>query len=305
MHHTVSVKGYSMILVSSIVFATYGIWSKLMGDQFDVFYQGWVRSLIVLMILVPILVLTKSHKKIEKEDRKWFLLTALFAIGTQAPLYYAFNTTSVGTAILMFYASYIVISYVLGKVLIGEKITKIKLAAMGLAFGGLGLVFGLSITQFALLGLLMAAFNGVASGGDVASTKKYTDKYSSLMVTAYAWGAILVTHLPISLLLGEKQWAPANTTQWWSMLAYAIAGILAFWLVVEGYKYVDASIGSLIGLLEIIWAVVFGVWLFDERVSLSIWLGGALILIAGVLPDLYKIRQDKQNNKTDGLAREL
>ena len=45
---------------------------------------------------------------------------------------------------------------------------------------------------------------------------------------------------------------PAWNLEWGAMLCYALSGLGGFWLVIEGFKYVDASIGGLIGLLEII-----------------------------------------------------
>lgn len=73
------------------------------------------------------------------------------------------------------------------------------------------------------------------------------------------------------------------------MLFYALAGLLAFWLVVEGYKYVDASIGSLVGLIEIIAGVLFGFWFFREQITNTIIVGGLLILLSGMLPDLKEL----------------
>jgi drug/metabolite transporter (DMT)-like permease len=291
--HQIHPAGYLMILLSSVLFGSYGVWSKLMGDTFGIFFQGWVRSVIVLAILIPVLFLTKGFKRIDKEDRPWVWVTVGFTLFTQVPLYYAFVATSIGTATLLFYALFITTSYVMGSIFFKEAISPIRLIAMGLAFAGLVCVFGFSIAKFSVIGLLMAALNGIASGAEVTSTKKSTQKYSSLLITAYCWLAILVTHLPLSLLLHERQWVPAISTEWLAMVAYSIAGMAAFWLVVEAYKHVDASLGSLIGLLEIIWGVLFGVWFFHEHVSLSVWLGGALILSAGMLPDLVNILQQR------------
>lgn len=292
--HSLHARGYLMILASSVLFGTYGIWSKIMGDQFEVFFQGWVRCVIVLAILLPLLFITKSYKKIQKKDWKWVLITVGFSLFTQAPLYYAFNVTSIGTATLIFYAMFIITSYIIGRLFLGEKIAKVKVAAILLAFAGLALVFGLSLAQFSLFGMLMAVLNGVASGGEVSTTKKSTDKYPSLLITTYVWVGIFISHLILSLALGETQWAPELSPAWLAMVAFALAGLGAFWLVVEGFKFVEASIGSLIGLLEIIWAVVFGIMLFNEQAGLTVWLGGAIIILSGMLPDIANIRARKR-----------
>lgn len=303
--HKIHVRGYAMILASSVLFGTYGIWSKYMGDDFGVFYQGWVRSAIILVILCALLSLTKGFRKIEKQDLKWVLVTIGFSLFTVAPIYYAFISTSIATATLLFYGMFIITSYVIGRLFLGEKITKIKLVAIALAFVGLLLIFGFSLAKFSLFGVLMAALNGVASGGEVSSTKKSTGKYSSLLITTYAWAGVFITHLVLSIATGEDQWPAASQTEWLTMVLFAIVAMLAFWLVVEGFKFVDASIGSLVGLSEIIWGVLFGIFLFNEQVGITVWIGGALVLAAGMLPDLMNVLEGKKTKTPVEPAREM
>lgn len=282
-----------MIFLSAIGFGSYGVWSKFIGEDFGVFYQGWVRSAIVLLILIPIALYTRNFKPVTKKDLKWVLIPVLFGAATQAPLYYAFINMDIGTATLIFYSMYVITSYVVGKFFLGEKITPVKLASLLLAFVGLFLIFGISLQYFTFLALFMAALNGIASGGEVATTKKTTHKFSSLQIGIYVWAGILVTHLPLSLLFGETQIVPQFNFVWISMLAFALVGLAAFWLVIEGFKYVDASIGGLIGLFEIIAGIIFGIILFDEKLTPFVLLGGGIIILSAILPDLTTIIQNR------------
>lgn len=291
-------KGYLMILASSVLFATYGVWSKIMGDDFGIFYQGWVRALIVLILLTPFLVWKKAFVHIRKEDFKWLAIFIGFTIFTQVPLYYGFIKTGVGAAILMYYAMFIITSYIVGRFIIGEKITPIKLLSLMLAFGGMALVFNVSLMTFSALGLLMAAANGIASGGEVSSSKKLTNAYSPLVITFYSWVAILITHLPLSLLMGEVQFRPALNLNWAAMLAYAAVSLVSFWIVIEAFRHVDASVGSLMGLSEIVWAMLLGVILFQEHFSAGALWGASLIISAGVLPDALEIIKSRQKLRT-------
>lgn len=281
--------GYLMILLSAIGFGSYGIWSRYIGAEFGIYFQGWVRSALVLLVIMPIAYFTKSFKPVKRSDLKWLLTPVLFAIFTQVPLYYAYNNADIGTVTLIFYSVFVITSYVVGKIFIGEKIGPAKLVSLLLAFLGLFIMFGLSLTKFSLLALILAAVNGIASGGEVATTKKSSEKFSSLQISVYVWLGILVTHLPMSILTGESQIAFLLSPVWFAMLAFAGAGLISFLLVIEGYKYVDASIGGLIGLMEIISGVIFGILLFQEKITLGIIFGGMLILLAAMLPDLVNI----------------
>lgn len=283
-----------MIFISAIGFGSYGVWSKFIGEDFGIFYQGWVRSALVLLFLIPIAYFTKSFKPVKKTDLKWILIPVLFGVATQAPLYYAFINMDIGTATLIFYSMYVITSYVVGKIFLKEKITIPKIISLFLAFLGLFLIFGISLSIFSFLALLMAGVNGIASGGEVATTKKTTEKFSSLQIGIYVWAGILITHLPLSLLFGEKQIVPELNLVWLSMCAFALAGLISFWLVIEGYKYVDASIGGLIGLFEIIAGIGFGFIIFHEELTLLTYLGGGIIILSAMLPDLTTILSRKK-----------
>ena len=242
--------GYAMIIIAAVGFGSYGVWSKLMGASFPVFYQAWVRAIIICLLMLPFMLKKDSFKRIPRRDWPQFIPFIIFTIFTQAPLYYAYNNADLGTVQLIFYAVFVITAYIVGRFYLGEKITKIKILAMILAFVGLSFVFGGAILSFAPLGLLLATLNGVASGGEMACSKKPEAKYPATQIVFVAWVSILATHLPISLLIGEHWVAPAFDMSWLWLLVFSVINMSAFLLSVIGFRLVDASIASLIGLSE-------------------------------------------------------
>lgn len=288
-----SLKGYSLILLSALMFGTYGVWSRLMGANFAPFYQAWVRSVIIMLIMLPFMLKSKSFKKIERQDWPQVAVFVVFCICTQVPLYFAFNHAPIGSVQLIFYATYIITAYLFGKFYLGEVITKIKLLAVALALVGLVIVFGVAVLSFAPLGLALAALNGVASGGETSSTKRVSEKYSPALLVFIGWVFTFLTHLPLSLILGEKQVMPQLNHAWLWLIVYSIVNAAAFWISIEGYRHVDASIASLIGLAEVIFAIAFGAIIFHQKIVWSVYLGAVIILFAAMLPDLINIVRDK------------
>lgn len=287
------IKGPLFVFISALLFGSYGIWAVLLGSDFGPFFQGYVRSFLVLVILVPFVLITKSWKPLSIADWKKYAWCVSFAIFTQAPLYYAFQNAGVGVSSLIFFSVSLVTSYVIGFTLLKETPTKVKIISLSLALVGLALTFFSSLEIFSVLALLLAAVNGIASGGEVATTKLIPENFSTVQTSVIIWGAIFLTHLPLSLLFNEKQVIPTFSIHWIAMLTFALAGICAFWLVIEGFKYVDASIGGLIGLLEIVFAIMFGAVVFNESVTLFIIIGSALIIFAAILPYLSEIKNNK------------
>lgn len=297
--------GYALISASALLFGTYGIWSRLMGETFDPFYQAWVRGLIIIALMLPFLVAGKRFRKIERRDWPQVGVYFGFTLFTQVPLYYAFNTVPIGTAQLIFFAMFVIAAYVVGRVYLGERITKVKLLSMILAFVGLAVVCGVSVIAFAPLGLALAALNGMAAGGEIASSKKVSGKYSPALLIFWGWVLTIATHLPLSWLLGEAQPIPQLNEAWLWLFIYAMVNAAAFWLVIVGFKFVDASIGSLIGLSEVLFGILFGALIFHEAVTWSLWVGGILIILAAMLPDLLSLITSKRPPEPTDLLPEL
>ncbi len=277
-----------------VLYGTYGVWSYLMGATFPPFYQAWVRSLLIIIMMTPFMVATKSFRRIDRTDWPAFGIFLVFCICTQVPLYYAYNHAPIGAVQLIFYSMFIVTAYIVGRFYLGETMTKVKLLSMALAITGLAVVFGSSVIVFAPLGLALAAFTGIASGGETSSTKKVSDRYPPALIAFWVWVSILITHLILSLTLHENQLTPQLDRAWLWLVLYSIVNAVAFWLAVVGYKFVDASIASIIGLNEVIFAIVFGAIIFHQSLSWSVAIGGILILLAAMLPDLINIVSGKK-----------
>lgn len=65
---------------------------------------------------------------------------------------------------------------------------------------------------------------------------------------------------------------------------------------VAGFKYLEPSIGGLIGLLEIIIAAVFSIWLFGDTLTPSLLVGSGLIVLAAGLVDGWRVTQRVSNH---------
>lgn len=285
--------GIVLILIASLLFGSYGVWAKLIGGDMGVFFQGWSRGLIIAVALFPFLYFRKLIVPIKKADWKWMAVFLVFTSLTQAPLFYAFTHMDIGSATLLFFTSMLLTMYLVGFFFLGEKMTLVKLASFALACAGMYFIFSFSLVAFTLLAALMAMLNGVASGGEISFSKKISGSYSTLYITWLSWIIIVITNAPISILLGETQLLPSFDLVWLWQLGYTVASMLAFWLIIEGLKHVEAGVGGLLGLLEIVFSVLFGIWIFNEDLTTQVMIGAGLILVAAALPHIQEMRSRK------------
>ncbi len=278
--------GSYYILLSSFFFGSYGVWAKLIGTSLDNFFQVWTRSLLILVIIIPIALITNQIKSVRRKDVKWITLFTVAGALTVAPIFYAFNTIGIGPATLLFYASLTIISYVSGVLSFGEKLTTTKIMALIFAMMGLLFIFNISVSGGTLIAALAAIIAGAAAGIEVSFTKKVSDYYSPMELSIFTWAVIFVSHIILSKLIGES-WAPISLNlPWLAVLGYAFSSLFAFFLVVLGFKYSEPSVAGVVGLLEIIFAVIFGVLFFSETLSASILVGCFFIFTAALLPNV-------------------
>jgi drug/metabolite transporter (DMT)-like permease len=70
--------------------------------------------------------------------------------------------------------------------------------------------------------------------------------------------------------------------------------MIAFWAIIEGLKYLEASIGGLLGLLEIVFSILFGILIFHEGLTLRSTMGAMIVFAAAALPHLVDLRSSKK-----------
>lgn len=283
-----NLKGSGLVAISALMFGSYGVFSRYLSS-YDIFYQIFVRLLLITAIFVAVGLYKKQFKPIARQDWMWFTVMLIFTNFTIAPIVYAYQFLEIGTASFLFYASFTVFTYILGMLFFKEKMDAVKIAALVLSFAGLLTIFTFSASWLLLLPILLTILNGIASGGEVTFSKKVSDKYSNTQINTLIFGSITVTHLLLSLLVGET-WDPQIfNTSLPVLLSFALAGLVGMVTVVAGFKLVEPSIGAIVGLLEIVFSVILGFVLFGEALSPKILLGGALILVAALLPSLYDL----------------
>jgi drug/metabolite transporter (DMT)-like permease len=139
--------------------------------------------------------------------------------------------------------------------------------------------------------------NWVASWIEAVSSKKLSWKYSPLYLMFIWWGAIFITNMVLAIILWENLVLPEFNLAWGYLFWYAIAWLIGYWTIIEWLKYVEANLWGLIWLLEIIFAIIYGILFFNEVLTLNIIIWWILILIAAWLSDIIEYFRKKKKDK--------
>jgi drug/metabolite transporter (DMT)-like permease len=279
-------KGVIFILISAIFYASYGIWSRLMGHDFGEFTQAWTRGLFLLIAIVFLNFKFKIYKPFKKSDWPWFIMIALAGGLNQAPYYYGFQHLNIGTATLLFYASLVIGGYLQSKLALKEKFTTTKIISLIIAISGISLIYRFSLTPSQIIPALLTCLAGFLGASTVVLTKKLSGNFHELQIMIGYFIMQVIFNLPLAIILNETLPDLTHSTAWLAQLAYAVSLFLANFSAIEGFKYLEGSIGSLIGMAEILFGVLFGILLFGEFLTFPTIIGGLLIILAATLPNL-------------------
>ncbi len=275
--------GASLVVLSSVFYASYGIWTALMGNFFGSFTASTLRCGIVTILLVVIAVLRKELQKINwRRDYKWFVVMLLSAGFVSGPLYYAILRGGIGVSLGLAYIGIVIGMFICGKLFMGERYTKDKLIATLLGLVGIVLVFLPNLKLAGWLALSAALASGLATAANMAATKRvpYNGSQSAILV----WSPGVIINLPIAFLLGEHMPQIGWHVQWAYLLTYVVVSLIASWTFIQGLKMVEAGAAGILGLLEVVFAVIFGVVFFHERPGIVVLLGVASIMVAAAIP---------------------
>jgi drug/metabolite transporter (DMT)-like permease len=284
--------GAGLVVLSSVFYASYGVWTALMGDFFGSFTASALRCILVLAGLFAIALLRKELQKINwRLDYKWLIVMTISSIFVSAPLYYAVLKAGIGITLAIAYIGIVIGMFIFGWLFEAERFTRDKLLATGLGILGIGLVFSPSLKVVGWFALVAALVAGLATALNMATTKKipYNGSQSAILV----WGSGVIANVPLVFLLGEPTPSIEWRTEWLYLLLFAAASLVASWTFIRGLKLIEAGAAGILGLLEVVFGVLFGVVFFHERPDIIVIIGIASIIAAAGIPYLQHYNAQK------------
>lgn len=275
--------GASLVVVSSFFYASYGIWTKLMGNFFDGYMASALRSVLVLLLLVPIAV---SYHQLEplRLKRNWPYIAGMLFVSlfTWGPLYYAILHAGVGISLAVAYASIVIGMFFFGWLFAGERFTKGKAVSALLGIVGLALIFSPTTKSIGWLALLGALISGLSSAVNSVFAKRIP--YKATQSTIVLWATSVVANFVMAAFYSKSLPVIGWRIQWLYLVIFALASVIASWSFVRGTKLIEAGAAGIFGLLEIVFGVLFGVLFFHERPTTVVLIGMTVVIVAAAVP---------------------
>jgi drug/metabolite transporter (DMT)-like permease len=276
--------GLASILASAFFYGSYGVWSRLMVGGFGEFNQAWIRAGMVLLLIIPFGIFNNSFKRIARSDWKWFAVVALAGGLNQAPYYFGFRYLDVGLATVLFYGALTIGAFLIGKFFFAEQITREKSISLVIGLTGLLVINGINTNFIQFLAALAVVVAGLMGACIVTFSKKLSTNYSETQILTSIFVCMLICNAFISLFINEPLSLNFISVAWGAQVLYALTQLAANALVIKGFSLLQPAIAALLGLTEVIFAIILGMLVFSEQLTPSIVLGSLLILTAAALP---------------------
>ncbi len=210
-----------------------------------------------------------------------FLVLGVFAIALQRISYfYAVCLTTATVAAILFY-TYPVFVTLFAVLFLKEKLDRAMLLAIIMAFSGVALVvrvYDVASLNIDSAGMLFGLLSSLLFVLYFVMIKRLRDRYSNWTLSVYGDGIGVLVLLPI-IYVSASNIAGFSAELWLLILAIAWGpSLLAYLFYSYALKYVDASKGSILGVIEPLSAALFSASILGETLEVLQVVGIALAL---------------------------
>ena len=272
--------GVLLIIVSAVSFGTLAIFGRYaFADGLDIFTLLFLRFTLAAIVIAGLLIFRREKIPHGKELYLLIGMGAVGYVGQSFSYLTAIKFASVGLVALLLYL-YPVFVAILSTLFLKEKFTRLKFVALALATLGATMTANPQGGKWTgiLLALSAAAIYSVYIIVGSGVMKKVSAVSSSTVIFASAgivYGVLTVVNHP--------HW-PSSSSGWLAIAAITlIATIIPVVTFLAGLKLIGPTDASMLSTLEPVVTVLLTAWLFGERLSPVILIGGGLILGAVIL----------------------
>lgn len=270
--------GSAILLLATAIWGSSFVFIKFVVEDITGFSYTFYRSLIALAILTPLILYKIFRKKLDKDSIvKGFITGVPYILGLLLQgVGTAFTTPSVSAFITGLNTVHVHIY----TAFIKKLYTSLLFVSLVLSIVGLYMVTK-PVGGFGF-GEAMVFLSSIAWAAEIILVSKYSSR--GVRRTEFLYG-VLMPSLLLSpyIVLVEKNLSLSNRTiLYLSYLAIACT-LIAVALQVVGQKYVSEATAAIIYILEPVFAMIFSVLLYGEKVELMGVVGGVVMVMASAI----------------------
>lgn len=282
MNYSDSLKGYLFVILAALFWANIAILGRfLFREGMSPYEVVFWRALIACLIVGVYFRLSGKgfFQGIEKRDFPYLMLLGSIGVGFNYLGFIAsIKYIKIATALLILY-TFPSLVVILGRIFLGERITRVKLLSLLLSMIGLVVVLGGDIT-FSPQGYMWAIISAIGNASYALIGRKFSRKIESLktLFWGFFFGAIFL--LTVLLIAEGRVRIPTMVEFGYLFVLSFFCTFLPYMFFLFSFKYLEAGKASIVALSEIPMTSLLAFLFFAEKLGLSHFLGGGLIIFS-------------------------
>ena len=296
--------GIGLKLVSVFVFAIMIVLVKQTGGHVPVGEIVFFRS---LLALVPVLIYVTWNRELKAATRTHrpvgHLFRAFFGVTSMALWFGAFARLPIADALAISYAAPLV-TVALAAIMLGEVVKLHRWGAVALGFSGVIVILSPHLSDLSRIGTDAGATGAAMAFGSAlfmslaavqTSELTRTERTGTIVVFFSFFSAVLsLTTVPFGWVM------PTNLELVCLVLAGLIGGVGQI-LLTSSYRFAKASTIAPLEYSSMIWAIIFGFWIFGEVPGFTVAIGTLIVIGSGLLIVIRERSEQKAAEEKAGL----
>ena len=270
--------GILLIILATLFFATMDGVSRYLAETYNVFVINMIRSWVLAILVISISLRKKNGlKKVITTKQpciqfiRGILLISAILIGV-----YSFTTLG------LVQTHSILSSFPLIVVAFSGPILKEKIGIqrwMAVLFGFIGVLIILNPADFIIsFDALLPVAGAFVLGFYTILTRKVSETDTS--ETSFFWVAMV--GCAVMSIIGPFFWEPIFVKDWILMALLCILSTAGHFLLIKAYENAEASVLQPFTYFQLFFASIIGIYIFNDKVTLSIFLGGSIVVASGI-----------------------
>lgn len=269
------------MIVSCFLFACMGVCVKLASSDFStgeiVFWRGFVSILMMAgLALSQGIALRTPH---------WRMHLSRSISGSTALVcyFFAIGALPLATAVTLNYTSPLFVALLLG-LFFHERLNALASAAVLVGFAGVVVLLRPTLQPEQWLGAIAGLGSGAMASLAYISLRELGRKGEPEVRTVF-WFSLMTTVIGLAWSLFGELHLP-DPRQLATLLGVGLFGGLAQLAMTRSYRYGRTVVSANLSYATVVFASLFGVLLWDERMPASSWLAIALIVTGAIVVSL-------------------
>ena len=270
-----------LLFVTATFFGTLmGVFMRLAQSDINVFTASFLRFGIGFVIILPYLFYSKFNVY-KTNNIKLHFIRGIINVPTMYVGFAALMFIPLEQIQALHFIVPIIVTF-LAVFFFKEKIRFVRISALIIGLIGMLVMLRPGIIEINT-GIYMVLFSSLVWSFIIIITKFLSKNDSPITILTYQYSLVTFFSFFIVIFFWEM---PSSIIFLYTFLA-ALSGTVLHLALIYSYKLVDLTLIQPFTFLSLIWASLFGYYIFGEEPDIFTWLG-AIIIFSGVLIIFYR-----------------